>query len=393
MNVKKMKKAGIVLVAGAVMLQHPIGVSVLSNRDGPSSSIVALANELAPIRFSNSEPAGVNTTLFGWSVGTHPGHNQIQVAMQGEGWRVEVHAHSGRPWEIVAIGNVPEDTVFWLYFQAESRNSIGGDASSWTSRQVYRMQVIVNGEGRAEIPLPDTLAGGYQIKLGDPRFDDHRNPTFPMPDLDDVNGVMPELDVIEEDEDDEEDYYPVVPLPDEVDLGDWSADEESDDTFYDIDPEGVTPELDLVEDPDREIIVPDGDYVIATPLPDEVDLDEEEDPDREIIVPDGDYVIAIPLPDEVDLEDWSTDEESEVAPELDGEPVAVVPSPDGANPRNANPSTRNVPSTPANQLSNRNVSRGLPQTGQLPLSLSMLGVGALALGAATTLSKNEEEDS
>ena len=298
---KKVKNVGIGLMVGALALQNmsPL-VGEANYQSGESIQIESISN--TPIRISAMERAGVNTTIFGWSVGIHPGHERSAVIASGEGYRVSVYAHEDRPWEVVSVGELPQDVIFWIYIQGASRNSVGGNTSSWTSRDVYRMQVIVSGEGTAVIPMPESILNnqhGYQLKLGNPNFATRPEPEFDEESDDtffdvDVDGLTPEIDIIEEEED------PVatpVPLPDDVDLGDWILEVEDDETFYDVEADGMMPEFEMVEPEEEAVILP-------IPLPDDIDLDENVDSNN-------DDDVDLSEDENVDLDDAELLEEEE----------------------------------------------------------------------------------
>ena len=154
-------------------------------------------SEEVPIRIGPYERGGVNTTVYDWAIGLHPGHERSTVIASDDEWTISVHAHEDRPWEIVVIGEVTKEVIFWIYVQMASRHSIGGQSSSWTSRNVWRMKVVVTGEGSKIIPIPDSANGefGYQLLFRGPII-------LPRPDL-----------------------------------------EESEDTFYGIDADGLGPEI------------------------------------------------------------------------------------------------------------------------------------------------------
>jgi LPXTG-motif cell wall-anchored protein len=358
---RKVKQAGVVLMVGALALQ---GTAVVTaQHGGVYSPFEVFDNELDhPIVFSNFQPAGVNTTIFGWSVGTHRGHERVVTAAEGNGWRIEVHAHEDRPWQVVAIGDVPENTVFWLYAQGESRNSVGGNTSTWTSREVFRLQVIVNSAGEANIPTPEGINGRYQLKLGDPRFEDQRQPTFPP-----------------------------VPLPDDVDLGDWELEEESDETFYDVDPEGMMPTFPEGESEDTFYDVdPEG---MMPTFPEAESEDTFYDVDPEGMMPTFPEAESEDTFYDVDPEAEMPVFDPEVDPEFDGEYVEIVSLPgerdeevdtdtdadtdtDENTNTEENQNARNNTNT-SNNTSNR---KTLPQTGYSGNLSALLGTMFLAIG-------------
>ena len=97
-----------------------------------------------------------------------------------------------------------------------------------------------------------TTRGGHELHAFRPRLRDeifNVRPVQPEEDDEtfydiDPEGMMPEFDIIEEEDDDT--FYGVEPegMMPELDI----IEEEGDDTFYGVEPEGVMPELDIIEE-------------------------------------------------------------------------------------------------------------------------------------------------
>lgn len=324
------------------------------------------------ITISSPERAGVNSTHFGWAVGTHPGHNNSAVIASGDDWSVSVIAHTDRPWEVVVVGDPMQDVTFWIYVQAGSRNSVGGRPDTWTSRDVYRMQVVVSGEGSMSIPIPNVDNGhGYQLKLGDPRFDNSREPipTEPsepvttLPEITEPVTTEPETTVPEETE-------PVTTVPEELPTEPIlipsptlpPVDEDEPVTTI---PDELPTDPEITEPDYIGIIPPKGEVdfddlpIFPVPLPEDIDLDEI---DLEHEEGDPGYLPIVPLPDfifpEIELDN---DDEvdfvilpEEINPDLDvvlgnegGNFVDIAPLPDVLAPEDVSPELPEVEATVA----------------------------------------------
>jgi len=354
------------------------------------------------ITVSTPERAGVNTTIFGWAVGTHPGHNRTHTIASGDGWSVTVNAFTDQPWNVTVEGDPMQDVIFWIYVQAASRNSVGGNPSTWTSRDVYRMQVVARGEGVLTIPIPEGAVSdhGYQLKLGDARFDNVREPvpTEPEPTDPEYIGIIPPIGEIDIDDDIiiDDDYIGIIILPGEIDPGiEIDLDEDDEEEYEYIDflplPDEIDPgiEIDLDEDDEEEY-----EYIDFSPLPDEIDpgieIDLESD-DEEY-----EYIDLSPLPEnldpeiEIELEDDESDNitflplpgvvpggntNQEDSPVAETEPATA--------PSKQTPPVR--PVAPAASAQQR-----LPQTGTAEAFTTAIGVAMLAGAGIITKMKKKK---
>jgi len=321
LNKKTMRNLGVAALAGTMafgVLAPTIGQAV------DFGGVQMFTN--APITISSPERAGVNTTQFGWAVGVHPGHSTSAIIASGEGWAVSVHAYVDRPWEVVVVGDPMKDVIFWIYVQAASRNSVGGNISTWTSRDVYRMQVVASGEGVMVIPIPDVDNGhGYQLKLGNPRFDNERVPipTEPSEPITTLPEETQPSEPITTQPETTEPSEPVTTQPETTEPSEpVTSEPEVTEPVVTIPDELPTdPEVTEPTAPDYIGIVPpmiDIDFddlpIFPIPLPEDVDFDEieleeeEGDPDYiDLDREDDGYIVIVPLPDfvypEIDLED------------------------------------------------------------------------------------------
>ena len=258
-----------------------------------------------------------------------------------------------------------------------------------------------------------TTRGGHELHAFRPIVRDNVFGIYPItPEVDeddetfygiDPEGMMPELDVIEP----EREYEVAVPLPDEVDLGDWDLEEDED---LDIEVEGVMPELDVIVEDEEDM---DLDIEVEGVMP-EVDVidEDEEDADLDIevegVMPelDGDFISVVPLP-EIVMPELVVPEEAApevVAPEV-VMPEAIAPetaAPEVAAPEAENNVTNNVITenrvvNEVNRVTESNVSQitsgqqapALPQTGHEGISFAIVGLGIVLLGGLLAIVKKK----